>query len=1071
MRKFLPFFLTLVLVGSVCAASFMDNDATGDMIIKIHIQDKNLALLKLNPLHLGIEDVGDTWIRAAVNPKQLDEIQALGYKVDVLYEDSRLRADERRTAMGERWIGWTAAVNQMTQAATDHSAICVMHNIGTSVQGRTIYAMEITDNPGVDEPDEAEVRIVGNIHGDEFMSYEIMLLLMDYLTDNYGTDPTVTDLVDNREIWIQVSVNPDGHENGTRSNANGVDMNRNHGYMYDYSSGSGPFSEIELHHFREYSLDRNFSMSLTFHGVTHYFNYCWNFTYEDAFDKTYLDYLGDEYTSLPVGNPNNYIVTEGADWYPTNGDTNDWSYGCRGSFDVTIETDGNSEGAITADWNYNRDAILYIIDQAAYGLSGVVTDSVTGQELSAQVLVHQHPMPVFTDPVAGDYHRPLQTGTYDITVWSNGYAPTTINGLHVTSGAITTRDVQLVPNYEYYVSQVAWNVIDSYYSSNNSTWPEMWPHKALGPPDGEPGSLGVDCEVAYDMGEGFEINDISGTDFIVYEAAVDSDESCTVYGSSDGFLGPWVNLGIATGTTEFDLSGSGLSTVRYIRLVDDGDGTSSGTYPGYDLDAIGMVLPVEGCGLISLNDTIYTCDDQTVTITVVDSDLNTNPTGQETEDVIIYSDTNPTGEVVTVTEDSVDSDTFTGTILLSETTSGGGYLIVDLGDTITAVYSDVDCEGTPQIVTDTAYADCADPVLAYESYLIDDAGGDGDGVLDPDETVFMSVTLGNTGNEAATGVYAEITTSHPTYITVYDDTATYPAISAGSSASSNSPHFSIGASASTPDHTIITVYVTMYSDDSVNTGEFQMDVTSSTYAQRYVWNMDTDPGWTTEGQWEHGVPLGNDGDPSSGYTGANVYGYNLAGEYTNYLSETNLTSTAIDCSNLTAVEVQFMRWLGVEDSQYDHATFELSNNGTTWTVLYENPDTSFTDSTWQTMTYDISAVADGQATVYLRWVMGSTDVSVTYCGWNIDDVEIWAEALPAPTPTPSSCPHHGDVNFSGDLTAGDAQLTFWIAMGTYTPTPEEECAADCNNTGNVTAGDAQAVFEAALGVGSCADPI
>jgi len=38
--------------------------------------------------------------------------------------------------------------------------------------------------------------------------------------------------------------------------------------------------------------------------------------------------------------------------------------------------------------------------------------------------------------------------------------------------------------------------------------------------------------------------------------------------------------------------------------------------------------------------------------------------------------------------------------------------------------------------------------------------------------------------------------------------------------------------------------------------------------------------------------------------------------------------------------------------------------------------------------YDISAVADGQPTVYIRWVMGPTDGSVRYCGWNIDDVEL-----------------------------------------------------------------------------------
>jgi len=39
--------------------------------------------------------------------------------------------------------------------------------------------------------------------------------------------------------------------------------------------------------------------------------------------------------------------------------------------------------------------------------------------------------------------------------------------------------------------------------------------------------------------------------------------------------------------------------------------------------------------------------------------------------------------------------------------------------------------------------------------------------------------------------------------------------------------------------------------------------------------------------------------------------------------------------------------------------------------------------------YDISAVAAGQAAVFIRWRMGPTDDFVTYPGWNIDDIEIW----------------------------------------------------------------------------------
>ncbi len=78
---------------------------------------------------------------------------------------------------------------------------------------------------------------------------------------------------------------------------------------------------------------------------------------------------------------------------------------------------------------------------------------------------------------------------------------------------------------------------------------------------------------------------------------------------------------------------------------------------------------------------------------------------------------------------------------------------------------------------------------------------------------------------------------------------------------------------------------------------------------------------------------------------------------------------------------------------------------------------------------------------------------------------------PLPTPTQEECIHHGDVNLDGELTAGDSQTAFLIALGLVVPSFVEACAADCNGDTEVTAGDAQAIFIALLQGGSCADPL
>jgi hypothetical protein len=163
----------------------------------------------------------------------------------------------------------------------------------------------------------------------------------------------------------------------------------------------------------------------------------------------------------------------------------------------------------------------------------------------------------------------------------------------------------------------------------------------------------------------------------------------------------------------------------------------------------------------------------------------------------------------------------------------------------------------------------------------------------------------------------------------------------------------------------------------------------------YFANMDTNPGWTAGGQWAFGHPTGGGGtsygnpDPANGYNGSNVYGVNLAGDYSTTVGGPYYATTGpMDCSGYTGVRLAFMRWLNTDYLPFVNATVDVSNNGTTWTNIYTNPSgTPVADNAWQSMSYDISAVADGHSTVYLRWgyqVLQSG--TYAYSGWNIDDV-------------------------------------------------------------------------------------
>jgi len=201
----------------------------------------------------------------------------------------------------------------------------------------------------------------------------------------------------------------------------------------------------------------------------------------------------------------------------------------------------------------------------------------------------------------------------------------------------------------------------------------------------------------------------------------------------------------------------------------------------------------------------------------------------------------------------------------------------------------------------------------------------------------------------------------------------------------------------------------------------------------YSFPLDSNPGWATTGAWAFGHPIGagsHNKDPNNGHTGTNVYGYNLAGDYTNNLTPKYLTTTALDCSTLAGVELRFWRWLGVEAT--DYAAIEVSHDGATWVPVWSNA-TAVSEATWTHPSYSLAATADHQPTVYIRWVMGPTDHSVTYPGWNIDDIEIWALQ-----PSPYAV---GDVNCDMAIDFGDIN-PFILAL--TNPSAYAIMYANCN---------------------------
>ncbi len=361
--------------------------------------------------------------------------------------------------------------------------------VGYSVSGRPIYAFIISGNPATSTINisgtdfyKPRIRLTGSIHGNEYISGEILISFIKYLLQNYDAahpEYNVTRLVDTRYIAIIPMLNPDGVASSTRNNAHGVDLNRNFSYKWTSGGdhGTSSFSQPESAALRDYSLGNVFHLAATYHSgaviVNMPFDYgCENRMSGDCaghpdapIENDFVKYISRVYTAAGtfltnpgILNDPPYVVQgtiNGGDWYVANGTLQDWSYMEAGCMEVTIEVANSSP--LTAEgidqvFMYNRDSIIAYMDAAGTGVYGRITPNgtttpVAGAKVYIWATTTEGDLQVRSDS-DGYYFKILKNGTYTVYASSTGYslASTTVTiESSATSTRAVRRDFQLIP--------------------------------------------------------------------------------------------------------------------------------------------------------------------------------------------------------------------------------------------------------------------------------------------------------------------------------------------------------------------------------------------------------------------------------------------------------------------------------------------------------------------------------------------------------------------------------------------------------------------------------------------------
>jgi hypothetical protein len=454
----LPFFISL---NSHAENRF--TDATTAIITLTSKEQMNDLIVR----KIDITNVVGMDVYVYLVPSEFQALQSAGYQVrwipDVakLYADSLWEATKNTDDPMRSYHTYEEMRDELMQIANDHPDICHVDSIGRTVQGRGLWFMKISDNVNVEEA-EPEFKYISSMHGNEVVGKEMCMYLINYLVDNYEVLPRITNIVNNTEIWIMPSMNPDGTALHQRYNANGVDLNRNFPDRIDDSTNTPAGHQIEVQDVMNWAFQHSSILSANFHCGTLVANYPFdgNYTHtsgvytacpEDALfihlALTYSTHNNPMYHGpFPQG------ITNGAEWYVITGGMQDWNYVWMGDREITLEISTvmwPDESTLPGFWEDNRESMLSYIEEVQRGIRGIVTDATTSAPVAAKVRLGTTGYDTYTDPQVGDYYRVLLPGTYTLTFSAAGYISQTISGIVVVDSVPTMRNVQLAPLGQY----------------------------------------------------------------------------------------------------------------------------------------------------------------------------------------------------------------------------------------------------------------------------------------------------------------------------------------------------------------------------------------------------------------------------------------------------------------------------------------------------------------------------------------------------------------------------------------------------------------------------------------------
>ncbi|XP_077578171.1 carboxypeptidase D [Stigmatopora nigra] len=379
----------------------------------------------------------------------------------------------------DKYYNYADLTVRLQAYAEKYPHIAKLSSIGQSVQGRELWVMRITKDPHIETPGKPRFKYIGNMHGDETVSRQILVYLVENLLTNYENDPRISALVNTTDIYIMPSMNPDGFEmskegvcrghRGGRNNAKNKDLNRSFPDQFGMKVPTDPDNVPEVMAVIRWMLDKQFVLSANLHGGTVVASYPFDDSashekqdhYSRSADDSLFRSLALVYAKnhpvMKTGKPNcpdtpqetfKDGITNGAHWYDVTGGMQDYNYLHANCLEITIELSCCKyppASELHKEWDLNRESLLAYIEKIHIGVRGYVKDLVSGSAITNADIVVEGILHNMTTGTYGDYYRLLLPGTYNITAMATGYIPVTHNSVQVVDGNATELNFALEP--------------------------------------------------------------------------------------------------------------------------------------------------------------------------------------------------------------------------------------------------------------------------------------------------------------------------------------------------------------------------------------------------------------------------------------------------------------------------------------------------------------------------------------------------------------------------------------------------------------------------------------------------